>query len=74
MPIPWSNMVYSPPPKKKHTPVSGGRKEGFQMPAEEDTLFDKAGLAGAKRPFLMARFEVDEGPAVVALLAARSRL
>ena len=42
------------------------------MPAKEDTLFDKAGLS-AKRPFLMAHFEVKEGPAVMALLA-KSRL
>jgi hypothetical protein len=43
--------------KEKKKPVSVGRKEGLRNPAEGDMVLDEAGLAGAKRPFLMTRFE-----------------
>ena len=39
------------------SPVSRGRKEGLRVVAEEDILPDKAGLAGAKRPFLTIPLE-----------------
>jgi len=37
-------------------PALGGLKENLQA-AEGETLLDKAGLAGVKRPFLTMRLE-----------------
>jgi len=65
----WKAIICSKK-NKKNTPVSGGRKEGLQIPAEEDILFDEAGLADAKRPFLTAHFGVEDWPAMVASTAA----
>jgi len=70
----WKAIICSKKKKKKNTPISEGRKEDLQIPAEENILFDEAGLADAKRPFLMAHFRVEDWPAVVACAAAISRL